>query len=74
MGKSKKKEKNGKTAKNVFLNTIFTILKIVIPLSFLAGILLVIFIIAGAEKIDGNLITESYFSSTGSIIQLKSDK
>ena len=29
---------------------------------------------AGAEKIDGNLITESYFSSTGSIIQLKSDK
>ena len=29
---------------------------------------------AGAEKIDGNLITESYFSSTGSIIQLKSEK
>lgn len=47
-GNAKKKS----NVKNAFLNTLFTILKIVVPLAFLAGILLVIFIIAGAENID----------------------
>ena len=57
MAKSKKSAKSEQTGKkntflSVFLHTLSTIFKILIPLAFLVGVILVIFIIAGAEKLD----------------------
>ncbi len=45
-------QKKNKTFFSVFFGTILTIFKLIIPLAVLLGILVVIFIIAGAEKID----------------------
>lgn len=50
--KTQKNEKKKNTFFSVFLRTLSTIFKILVPLVFLAGILVVIFIIAGAEKLD----------------------
>lgn len=50
--KPEKREKKRNAFLSAFLKTLSTILKILIPLAFLAGVLVIVFIIAGAERLD----------------------
>lgn len=49
--KKSRKEKN-KDGKNPFLSTLLTGLKVVIPAIFIIGVMFIVFIIVGAEKLD----------------------